>query len=437
MTAVSPDAAEGRPFEWWMTSNFAMGASFSAFIALLIPPYVTEVTSDVAAAGAVMAVISLAAVLGPVLGTLADRHAAHRLVMSLGVLGMSVGFAAFAFASESATFYAIDSILLGVSLAAVSAVGPVFVVGAGLSRPLEARRMTWYSLAMPAGQVVGGAMIGAAAAAGWSFSVRFWMASAFCGVLAIVTWMTSKGAEERLHAAMYGDDTGAGEAADGAEKTTKVKVPLKAVLWSSFGLFLLVSVLSSAANNGINSQISNIMPNVYGVSEAETSTLISVAGLINLALFIPAGKLMARRGNISTYSVGIIMRLVGALGMAVVGLVAENTAVLAIAFMQVLYQANPFARLAQPGTAVRFATFPAGMANGWLIAGSAAGGFIGSLLGGVLADRYGFNAVNWMGAGAAGLSVAVLVVGVWPQRSSDDDQQTDAPAGSGAKAALN
>ena len=440
MTDVSLDAApaveEGRPFEWWMTSNFAMGAAFSAFMALLIPPYVTEVTSDAAAAGAVMAVISLAAVLGPVLGTFADRHAAHRLVLSLGVLGMAVGFAAFAFASDSATFYAIDSIALGVSLAAVSAVGPVFVVGAGLSQALEARRMTWYSLAMPAGQVVGGAMIGVAAGAGWSFSARFWMASAFCAVLSIVTWMTSKGAEERLHAVMYGDDEEIGEAADESEATAKIKVPLKAVLWSSFGLFLLVSVLSSAANNGINSQISNIMPNVYGVSEAETSTLISVAGLINLALFLPAGKLMARRGNISTYSVGIIMRLVGALGMAVVGLVAENAAVLAIAFMQILYQANPFARLAQPGTAVRFATFPAGIANGWLIAGSALGGFIGSLLGGILAKQYGFNAVNWMGAGGAALSVVVLVVGIWPQRSSDDDEPVDAPAGSGAKAQL-
>lgn len=441
MTDVSLDAApgdaEGRPFEWWMSANFAIGAGFSAFIALLIPPYVTEVTSDAAAAGVVMAVISLAAVVGPVLGTLADRHAAHRLVMSLGVLGMSIGFAAFALASESATFYAIDSILLGVSLAAISAVGPVFVVGAGLSQSLEARRMTWYSLAMPAGQVAGGAMIGAAAAAGWSFSVRFWMASGFCAVLAVLTWMTSKGAEERLHAVMYGDDAEIGEGGDGSDVTAKVKVPLKAVLWSSFGLFLLVSVLSSAANNGINSQISNIMPNVYGVSEAETSTLIAVAGLINLVLFIPAGKVMARRGNISTYSIGIIMRLVGALGMAVVGVVAQNAAVLAIAFMQILYQANPFARLAQPGTAVRFATFPAGMANGWLIAGSAMGGFIGSLLGGVLAKQFGFNAVNWMGAAGAALSVVVLVVGIWPQRSSgDDDDPADAPAGLGAKAEL-
>ena len=90
ITAESDAVDEGRPFEWWMTSNFAMGAGFSAFMAQLIPPYVTEVTSDAAAAGAVMAVISLAAVLGPVLGTFADRHAAHRLVMTLGVLGMAV-----------------------------------------------------------------------------------------------------------------------------------------------------------------------------------------------------------------------------------------------------------------------------------------------------------------------------------------------------------
>ena len=33
----------------WMAANFAVGAGFSAFMALLIPPYVTEVTSDAAA----------------------------------------------------------------------------------------------------------------------------------------------------------------------------------------------------------------------------------------------------------------------------------------------------------------------------------------------------------------------------------------------------
>jgi predicted MFS family arabinose efflux permease len=270
---------------------------------------------------------------------------------------------------------------------------------------------------MPAGQVVAGALVGWAATAGWSYSDRFWLAAAFCGVFAAVTWFTAKQPERELHAVMYGDSPG-DAAADGgppaADAGAAAKVPLKAVLWSSFGVFLLVGTLSSVANNGINSQISNIMPNVYGFSEAETSTLISLAGLLNIVLFFPAGRLMAKRGATAVYSLGIVMRLVGGLGMALVGLLTDNVAILTIGFMQILYQANPFARLAQPGVAVRFATFPPGIANGWVIAASAMGGFGGSALGGVLADAYGFNAVNWMGAGAAAVSVVVLVIGLVP-----------------------
>jgi MFS family permease len=415
---AEPRSGQGGMLQWWMAANFAVGAGFSAFMALLIPPYVTEVTSDAAAAGVVMAVISLAAVLGPVLGTLADRHAAHRLVMTLGVLGMAVGFAMFAIASESSSFFAIDAIVLGVSVAAPSAIGPVFIVGVGLPKTLEAERMTGYSLAMPAGQVVAGVLIGWAASAGWSYSARFWLASLFCGVLGIVTWFTAREPERELHAAMYGSSVTGKPGGTAETSGTVEKVPLRTVLWSTFGLFLLVGTLSSMANNGINSQISNIMPNVYGLSEAETSTLIAVAGALNILLFFPAGRMMAKRGGLAVYSLGVVMRLVGSLGMALVGLLADNAVLVAIGFMQMLYQANPFARLAQPGVAVRCASFPAGMANGWTIAASALGGFAGAVVGGVLADRYGFNAVNWMGAGAAALSVLVLLAGLLPAARS-------------------
>ena len=47
----------------------------------------------------------------------------------------AVGFAAFAMASEDSKFFAIDSLILGVSVAGVAAVGPVFVVGAGSWSP--------------------------------------------------------------------------------------------------------------------------------------------------------------------------------------------------------------------------------------------------------------------------------------------------------------
>ena len=258
-------------------------------MALLIPPYVTEVTSDAAAAGSVMAVISLAAVLGPVLGTFADRHGAHRIVMSLGVLGMAVGSAAFAFASDSSKFYA--------SIRSFSAVDSG---RRGCRTRVHRRRRAAartrgetddvVSLSMPAGQVVGGLSIGAAAAAGWSYSNRFWIASVFSrdggGHLADQQGRrraTARGdvSRQRRHRGRVGRHQREGE---GAAQSRAV-----VVVWT----VLVGDDVDVVANNGINSQISNIMPNVYGISEAETSTLISLAGLLNIALFIVAGKMMA------------------------------------------------------------------------------------------------------------------------------------------------
>ena len=106
---------KGPAFEWWMIANIAMGAGFSAFVALLIPPYITQTTGNAADAGVVMAIISLAAVAGPILGGFADRYRAHRLIMSLGVLGMAIAFLAFGISALSSAFFAIDAIVMGLS----------------------------------------------------------------------------------------------------------------------------------------------------------------------------------------------------------------------------------------------------------------------------------------------------------------------------------
>ena len=52
MTTDSKEQRAGGPtFEWWRFSFIAAGAGFSAFISLLIPPYVTEATGNAANAG--------------------------------------------------------------------------------------------------------------------------------------------------------------------------------------------------------------------------------------------------------------------------------------------------------------------------------------------------------------------------------------------------
>lgn len=404
MTTQSVDGGQAKTFEWWMLANFAMGAGYSAFVSMLIPPFVKEIAGDASAAGIVMAIIALGALLGPALGSFADKYSAHRLLLVLGVAAMALAFVMLALSSGTSELFAVDAIVMGVGVAAVSAVGPVFIVGAGLSQAVEAKQLTTYSLMMPAGQLVGGLLL--AAVTSWSFSQRFWLGAGVMAAALVVVWLTSTAPNRRLQAAIASrraDDETLNKAVKEARKSS-----LKQVFLSLFGVYLLVLTLSSVANNGVNSQIANIMPNVYGMSEQMTSTMIGLAGLLNIILFFPAGRWMGRRGGFSPFTAGIVARFAAGAGMALVGAALDNAVLLGAAFMQLMYNSAPFTRLAQSSLAVRYATFPAGAASGWVIAASATGSFIGSLIGGFLADKYGFNSINWMAAVAGGLSVIVL-----------------------------
>lgn len=413
--------AQPKTFEWWMLSMFTIGISYSAFVSLLIPPYVTETGGDASTVGVVMGIIALGALAGPPIGSFADRYSAHRLVMVGGVAGMALSFVAYALSADNAALYALDAILMGFSVAAVSATAPVFVVGSKLDQATEAKQMTTLQLMMPAGQLVGGLLLAAVAA--WSFSNRFWLGAAVAALSFVIVWLTSRGVSERLNRATSQDDS-PGDAHD------RKKIGLKQVLLSTFGIYFAVLVLTSVASNGVNAQIANIMPNVYGIDAKTTSALISLAGLLNILLYFPAGRWMASKGPFSPFMTGVAARMMAGLGMGAVGMMTDNKVLLGAAFMQLMYNAAPFVRLPQAGLAVRFASFPAGQANGWVIAASAFGSFVGALLGGYLAKEFGYNSVNWMAAIAGAGSFVILFMWLRPANKAlrSDGQTSEATA---------
>ena len=190
---------------------------------------------------------------------------------------------------------------------------------------------------------------------------------------------------------------------------------------------LLILTLSSIGNNGINAQIANILPNVYGMDQQTTSALISLAGLLNIVFFIVAGRWMARSGSMTVVTGGTAIRFIGAIGMALVGMMTNTPILLAAVFMLILYQSNPFNRIAQSVVGMRFATIPAGETSGWVIAASAAGSFLGALIGGYLASSIGFNAINWMSAIAVGLALLLLTVNLWPAERKKRKEEATAP----------
>jgi predicted MFS family arabinose efflux permease len=407
-----------------MTSNVAIGAGWAAFVALLVPPYITQATGSASKAGVVMAMMSLAAVLGPVLGGIADRYRAHRHVMVGGLGAMTVALLAMGVGAADSEFQVIDAVIMGLGVAGVSAVSPVFIVSAGLSDQLQARRLTAFSVAFPAGQVAGGMLMAAAAQAKWTFDQRFYLGAAVLALLTVIVFFTSR----KPTAALVFDDADDADDDDRADEVEHTRrTGFGGVIFSLFGLYLLVLVLSSIASNGVNNQIANILPNVYGISETTTSSLISLAGVLNIGLFFIAGKVMTKYGPLTPFIAGTVMRFGGAACLGLLGWVSDAPVLLAAAAMQLLYQGAPFARLPQNVLAVKYAPIPSGQANGWVVAGSAFGSFIGSLLGGWLADEVGFNSISWMAAISAGLGVGLLVLVIWPmdrRQYSDNDEPT-------------
>ncbi|MGH3671348.1 MAG: hypothetical protein ACRDSH_12045, partial [Pseudonocardiaceae bacterium] len=57
-----------RPFEWWMTSNLALGLAFNCFLPVLLPSYVLSAGGTATDVWVAMSMAGLFALLGPSIG---------------------------------------------------------------------------------------------------------------------------------------------------------------------------------------------------------------------------------------------------------------------------------------------------------------------------------------------------------------------------------
>lgn len=378
---------------------------------LLVPPFVTKVTGSATRVGVVFAVMSLAAVVAPVVARVADRTGRHRLIYLVSMLAMAGAFVLLAVDAHTWRWSPLFGLIVGVAYAAQATLGQAFIVGAGQPQQTVAAQLTAFNLAYPLGQLLGALVVAVAQLAGASFATTFWVAAAVMLGAALLSWplMGKPAARFAAAAASPGnvDAAAAGE--------PRPAPGLNTILLSVFGTFLLVVVLSSVGNNGLQSQLANVMPKVYGFSASQTSLLLGLAGLLNIATIVYAGRRLARDGALSVFTFGTTIRTVGVLAMALLGLAASPVLLLAALAMLVTFQGVPIPRVAAPALAASTAPTSAAVADGYYFAASALGSVIGCLLAGVLADQVDYNAVNWMATAAGGLALAFLLLGLRPR----------------------
>lgn len=405
-----------------MLSNLVTGAVTGAFLVLLVPPFITSVTGSAARVGVVFAVTSLAAMLGPVFGHIADRYQLHRLVYSLSLAGMALAFVVFAVGGAHDTYSPIAGILLGASLSAKGAVGSGFLVGSGLPEAVQARQLTVFNLLIFGGQIAGGVLVAVLHLLGAGFPAQFWTAAAMVAAGAVFTALTTGRPARRLLAA------GKPDAAQQHRAAVAVRLPLDAeahdpvpapatgrgalreILLSPFGSLLGLIGLGGLCLAVLSSQIANILPAVFGLGPAATGALVAGAGALGIPVVIVTGTWLARSGPAPAFTASVLVRAVGFPSLALAGLLAGGPAAAITAGLLYLAvtAASSLQRSPVPRIAALLSPVGASEANGLVSAAGAAGAFVGCLAAGAVATLWSYEAVLWLTAVAAVFATGFL-----------------------------
>lgn len=328
---VSLVDGEARPFEWWMTSNLALGLVFNCFLPVLLPSYVLSAGGSPTDVWVAMAMAGLFALLGPAIGRFAGRRRAHRGAQALGMLGMAGGLLMLALSPGDSVSIVLAIAVMGVGAAAVTVAAPTFILGTDLPARIKSRQLTWLQLNLDLGKVVGGLLLGVMATQKFSFHAQFWVGGLVMGLLTMLVWTTSRYAANRIRRPEV-DLT----AASAHSEHSDTVVPWRTLLLSLFGVPVVAQLMGSMT-----------------VVEVQISMMLALSGLVGIGLYFFVGRWMHRSGPSMVWAIGHTLRGVGGLALGVLGLLRGMPYLVVLAAFLMLESAPAVAWLAQTRPARR------------------------------------------------------------------------------------
>ncbi len=323
-----------------MTSHLALALAFNCFLPVLLPSYVLSVGGTVTDVGVAMAMAGLFALVGPSIGGLAVRHRAHRLVQTVGVLGMALGLMALALSGGDSLSIVLAIAVMGTGAAAVAVAAPTFILGTDLPADIQERQLTWLQLNLDLGKIVGGLILGVMAAARLPFPAQFRVGGLVIGLLGVLVWTTSRSAAARIHQP-EADPTAAGE-------PLRTVVPLKTLLLLSLFGVPVVSQLVGGMT----------------MIEAQMSTMLTVSGLVGIGLYLLAGRWMGRFSPGMVWATGHALRGAGGIVLGIFGLVHGLPYLVVVAAFLVLESTPAIVWIAQARAAAQFVPRATAVATG-------------------------------------------------------------------------
>ncbi|MDQ2880064.1 MAG: hypothetical protein M3Y48_02105 [Actinomycetota bacterium] len=324
---------DARPFEWWMTSHLALAVAFNCFLPVLLPSYVLAAGGTATDVWVAMSMAGLFALLGPSIGRFAARRRAHRSVQVVGLAGMAMGLMALALSHGDSRSIVLAIAVMGVGAAAVAVTAPTFILSSDLPPHFQARQLTWLQLNLDLGKIAGGILLALMATQKLSFDTQFRVGSLVLGLLGVLVWTTSRCAARRIRQCDQKEMNPI--AASGSSRTA---VPWRTLLLSLFGVPVVAQLLGSMT-----------------MMETQTSTMLTVSGLVGIGLYLLAGRWMTRSTPGVVWATGHVLRGAGGVVLGAVGLSRGMPQLVVLAAFLVLESTPAIAWMVQTRAAARLA----------------------------------------------------------------------------------
>jgi len=405
-----------RWIEPWYGAYAILGALASGLAVIAIPLIVTGGGGSATEIGTAIAAQNIGALFAPFWGTIADKTKSYRVIFFLGFILIGLGFLILSALSGLSAWTA-GAFLIGFGTGASNTVASLFVVEF-TPREEWGQRISWMQTFNAAGSVIGMALAGLLAPR------LDTLLAALLVIPAIV--IGGRGLpvpggrfhlpRPHIHAADFahllhrsGPNAGTVVAAAHPAKFADF-LSLRGALTSGFGIFIAAWFLFSLAVSSFSSLYPVLMEKSFSVSVAQSSLLMSIATALSIPLYNYAGRLVTRQGPAAVLGIGIFGRMIGLAGLAAVAFLHVGWAMLPVILLFGLYQGIwPLLSVASNDLAATLAPFGQGAAMGLFNAAAAIASAAGAVLGGKVADMFGYPAVSLFAAAVALLALACVV----------------------------
>jgi MFS family permease len=405
----------GRWIEPWYGAYAILGALASGLAVISIPLAVIAGGGSAVQIGGTIAAQNLGALFAPFWGTVADRSRAYRVVFFAGFILIGLGFLGFTMLRGMPAWFG-GAFLIGFGTGASNTVASLFVVEFAPKNEWS-QRISWMQTFNALGSVVGMAVAGLLAPRIGTLIAAFLVIPAIIlggrglpvpGGRFHLPRPHLSGAEMRAILRHAGPN-GASVIAHLHRPRLAEFRAIGGALSSGFGLFLACWFLFSLAVSSFGSLYPVLMEKSFGVNVAQSALLMSIATGVSIPLYNLAGRLASRRGPAAVLGIGIGGRMVGLAGLAVVAFLHPGAAFLPVIILFGLYQVIwPLLSVASNELAAGLAPFGEGAAMGLFNAVAAIASAFGAIIGGKVADVFGYPAVSLFAAAVALAALACV-----------------------------